>query len=265
MKVNLFVVSILITLLGLSSCVTRDQINYLQEGERIPVYADTVEFKDYQLQKGDYLYVRVLSLNEDDMVRFNGGIVNNNNTLSILNSSSDNAAARLYMYLVRENGCIEFPYVDPIYAEGLTVREVKDSLTASMQKMMSEFSVDVRLMNRTFSIIGEAGNGRYSLSKEKLNIFEALAMSGGLHTYSKVSKVQLIRETSEGTIIKTFDLRAKTIINSEYYYIQPNDVLYIPGRNSRIFGISNYVNLISVVMSTVSFGLFIYSLPKMFK
>lgn len=250
-----------LVIMSLSSCVTKRQINYLQDSSEIPVYASSVEFKDYLLQKGDYLYIRLLSLNEDDMKKFNGNVRQSN----LLNSSSsDNATMRLYMYVVEEDGCVHFPYVPSVKAEGKTVQEVQDQLSEAMKPMMLNYSVDVRLMNKTFSVVSRGGSGRYSLSKEKLNIFEALAMYGGMQTYSKVDKVQLIRETDHGTIIKTFDLRAKTIIDSEYFYIQPNDVLYIPYRNSYIFGVSNYMSLVSIVMSTISFGVFIYSIPNLF-
>ena len=118
----------------------------------------------------------------------------------------------------------------------------------------------MRLSNRTFSIIGESGAGRYTIPREKLTIFEALAMSGDLSFYAKRSNIQIIRQTENGTVVKTFDIRTKSIIDSEFYYIQPNDVIYVPFQNAKYVGASNFTNVISLVFTTVSFGMFIYSI-----
>lgn len=85
-------------------------------------------------------------------------------------------------------------------------------------------------------------------------------MSGDLKLYSKRNKVQLIRQTPDGAVVKTFDLRAKSIIDSEYYYIQPGDVLYIPFQDAKYWGAQNFTGVLSVTIATVSFGLFIYSI-----
>ncbi|HOH71383.1 MAG TPA: hypothetical protein PK552_04945, partial [Paludibacteraceae bacterium] len=112
------------------------------------------------------------------------------------------------------------------------------------------------------SVIGEAGSGRYQIPKEKLNIFQALAMSGDMSTYSDRKKIQLIRQTEQGTVVKTFDLRSKSIINSEYYYSQPNDVIYVPFDGARYFGVTHFTGILSLVISTLSFGLMIYGIVK---
>ena len=52
-------------------------------------------------------------------------------------------------------------------------------------------------------------------------------MAGDAGTYADRSKVRIIRETENGTIVKMFDLRSRNIVHSEFYYIEPNDVIYI--------------------------------------
>ena len=85
-------------------------------------------------------------------------------------------------------------------------------------------------------------------------------MSGDLSFYAKRSNIQIIRQTENGTVVKTFDIRTKSIIDSEFYYIQPNDVIYVPFQNAKYVGASNFTNVISLVFTTVSFGMFIYSI-----
>ncbi len=240
----------------LSSCVVTKKVNYLQEpGGSIPEYETDAEFEDYKLQKGDYLFIRVTTINPEESEMFNGDFVQRgSNTYN-----SDNAVMRLYMYLIDEEGMINYPYIDKIKVEGLTVREVKLLVEEKTSVLVSDPTVEVRLANRSFSVIGETGTGRYQIPKEKLTIYEALAMCGDLDMYADRKNIQLIRETPEGTIVKTFDVRSKDLINSEFYYIQPNDVIYVPFSNDRYWGASHFTSIFSITFSTLSFGLLIYS------
>lgn len=239
-----------------SSCVMSKKINYLQEGSHVPVYSDSILFEDYKLQRGDYMYIRVNSIDKESMEMFNGNVLNTN--MSFM--TPDNSTARLYLYLVEEDNCIDYPYVGRLDVVGRTLREVKLLLEEKLEGLLHGFSVDVRLANRSFSIIGEAGTGRYNIPREQLTIFEALAMSGDLSLYANRKEVHLIRQTAEGTKVMKFDLRSKSIIDSEYYYIQPNDVIYIPFDSAKHWGASHFTGVLSMAFATVSFGLFIFSI-----
>lgn len=253
-----FMMAVLAVCLLLPSCVMSHKLNYLQERDNLPEYNDSLKFEDYKLQRGDYLYVQISAIDADVANTFNGFSGNGNNLAN--NANSDNASARLYLYLVDEDDCIDYPYVGKLKVTDKTLREVKGMLETALGEMLTGFSVEVRLANRSFSILGEAGTGKYTIPKEKLTIFEALAMSGDLKMYSNRSKIQVIRQTSKGTVVKTFDIRTKSIIDSEFYYIQPNDVIYVPFTDAKAWGASHVTNVISLTMTTISFGLFIYSI-----
>lgn len=244
---------------GLTSCVFSHKLNYLQEGKKLPEYSDSLKFEDYKLQRGDFVYVNVSAVDVDMADMFNG---NSNNGYGLYGNylTSENANSRLYMYSVDEDGCIDYPYVGKIHVLDSTLRSVKLVLHDRLSTMLNGFSVEVRLANRSFSVIGEAGTGKYQIPKEKLTIFEALAMSGDLQTYAKRSKIQIIRQTSKGTVVKTFDIRTRSIVDSEFYYIQPNDVIYVPFDDAKTMGANHVTSVISLTMSTISFGLFVYSL-----
>ena len=251
---RIFIYICLVILMG--SCVMSKKINYLQEGNNVPVYNDSVSFDDYLLQRGDYIYIHVNAIDLDMADMFNGNI-------SISNMSymtPDNSTARLYLYLVDEDDCIDYPYVGKIAVAGKTLREVKLTLEEKLSGMLKGYSVDVRLANRSFSIIGESGTGRYNIPREQLTIYEALAMSGDLSLYANRKDVHLIRQTPEGTKVMKFDLRSKSIIDSEFYYIQPNDVIYIPFDGAKHWGASHFTSVLSMTFATVSLGLFVYSI-----
>ena len=253
-KAHLLVVCLLLLMLG--SCMTPREVNYLQKGRSIPQYVDTIGFSDYLLQRGDYLYVKVFSMNKTDMETFNG----QGNQMNFSQVFGDNANSRLYLYLIEEDGCIDYPFVGRVLVEGKNLRQVKLDMEAMLAEMMTLYSVEVRLANKTFSVIGESRTGRYVMNKEKLTIFEALAMSGDLDYYANRREIHVIRQTDKGTEVYKFDLRSESVIDSEYYYIQPNDVIYIPFSDSRFVGANNFSGTLSLIFSTVSFGLLIYSL-----
>lgn len=241
----------------LSSCVMSEKINYLQDSDDVPLYNDSVSFDDYLLQRGDYIYVRVNAIDMDMAEMFNGNV----SISSMTYMTPDNSTARLYLYLVEEDNCIDYPYVGKIEVAGKSLREVKLLLEEKLDGMLQGFSVDVRLANRSFSIIGESGSGRYNIPREQLTIYEALAMSGDLSLYANRKDVHIIRQGVDGeTKVMRFDLRSKSIIDSEYYYIQPNDVIYIPFDSAKHWGANHFTSVLSMTFATVSFGLFVYSI-----
>jgi len=228
----------------------------------VPAYGDTLSYEDYLLRKGDRLYIHVYSIDEKTARLFNSG---QTNTRQYARGGGAYNTSDLYTYVVDEDGDITFPTIGKQQVRGLTTREVKylleDQLSGLVKTLgnQSMLSVEVQVVQRSFSIIGPTKSGRYSLNKEKVTIFEALAMAGDLGNTADRKEVMLIREIEDSTIVKTFDLRSKDIVNSEYYYIEPNDVLYIRYMKGYSFGITHVTSTISVVASTFSFGVFIYS------
>ena len=253
----------------LSSCVTSRKVNYMQEpNRRIPAYADTLSFEDYELRIGDRLYVYVYSLDESIMKLYNaGGTSNSQMRQQMGQGGGAYGSYDLYTYLIDEEGNIDFPTIGKQYVQGKTTREVKQQLEQELGTLLQELpgyrmvSVEVSVVNRSFSVVG-AQSGRYMINKEKMTIFEALAMVGDLKEFNSRQEIKLVREKNGVTTIKTFDARSKDIINSEYYYIEPNDIIYIRQIPGYSFGINHVTTVIGVTAATISFGVFIYSLVQ---
>lgn len=264
-KIQIALFGLLIGLL--SSCVTARKVNYMQEPDRqIPSYADTLSFEDYELRIGDRMYIYVYSLDENITKMYNAGgsgsLIRQQMIQGNMSGSYD-----LYTYLVDDNGNIEFPTIGKIPVRGLTTREVKRKLEEELSKLLQEIpgystvSVEVNIVNRTFSIIG-AQSGRYVINKEKMTIFEALAMAGDLGEFNSRKEIKLVREKEGKTTIKTFDVRSKDIVNSEYYYIEPNDIIYIRQIPGYSFGINSASTALGICATTISFGVFVYSIVQ---
>ena len=254
---------------ALSSCVTARKVNYMQEPDKhIPSYADTLAFEDYQLRIGDRLYVYVYSLEETIMKMYNAGGTNASQMRQQMGYGGGTYGSYdLYTYLIDEDGNIDFPTIGKQYVQGKTTREVKKQLEQELGTLLQELpgystvSVEVNIVNRSFSVIG-AQSGRYTINKEKMTIFEALAMVGDLGEFNSRKEIKLVREKNGVTTIKTFDVRSKDIINSEYYYIEPNDIIYIRQIPGYSFGVNHVTTVIGVTAATISFGVFVYSIVQ---
>ena len=253
---------------ALSSCVTARKVNYMQKPDKeIPSYADTLSFEDYELRIGDRLYVHVYSLNEEVMKMYNAGGANASTMRQQMNQGSMGGSYDLYTYLVHEDGNIDFPTIGKVFVQGKTTREVRKELEKRLGTLLQELpgystiSVEVNVVNRSFSIIG-AQSGRYMINKEKMTIFEALAMAGDMKEFNSRKEVKLVRERNGVTTIKTFDARTEDLVNSEYYYIEPNDIIYIREMPGYSFGINHVTTVIGVTASTLSFGILIYTIVQ---
>lgn len=260
---------ILILLLPLlmASCVTSKRVNLMQEPGKngIPQYADTMSYEDYELRIGDRLYIYVYSVDErvDKMFNSSSGTIG----IQMLQGSGGvGGSYDLYTYLVQEDGCIDFPMVGRVPVRGMTTRGVKRVLEDELSSFIKSYgdyqmmSVEVKIVRRSFSVISDRGSGTFNVQKEKVTIFEALAMAGDIGDFGDRSKVRIVREKEGQTQVKEFDVRSEDIINSEFYYIEPNDVIYIQRIKGQSFGINSVTTSISVVATTLAFGGFVYGL-----
>lgn len=256
-KVYPRLILIFFLLLQLTSCITARKVNYMQKPDNtIPSYNDSLIYNDYLLSIGDKVFVKIYSTQEETNTIFNGP----SNQLISMNLDGSNPNLDLYAYSVQPNGSILFPMIGEVSVAGKNVREATRALEQAITPIYKFSSVEMRLISRYFSVIGGGRSGRYPILREKINIFQALAMAGDIGDFGDRSKVRILRETENGTIVKTFDIRSEDIIHSEYFYIQPNDVIYIQSLDEQFFSILSFPSLLATVISTISMGAFLYNI-----
>jgi len=221
----------------------------LQESDRLPQYAKA-EMERYKIQVDDELLIKVLSMNDEATAIFNGG-------------ASTTGAAR-NTYRVYTDGTIDLPFISRIQVRGLTLAQAKEKIQAEVKKFIVDAEVVVALANNYFYVLGDAGKGSFLLYKEKITIFQAMAMSGGIDRLGNRKNIYLLRKGANGkTQIKEFDLRTTTIIDSEFYYIQPNDIVYVPPAGERFFRMDSFGSVLGVISTSFSFFFLIYGITKL--
>ena len=244
----------LVWLLLASSCITNKSMTYLQDSDKLPQYPK-VPYTYYRIQKNDQLVIRLLSLNEE--------------ATAIFNMQSTSATSTTgYTYRVYDDGTIDIPFVDNIPVAGLTIREASKVIEARLKDFVPDAMVKVALANDNFYILGLSGaKGAFPLYKEKLNIFQALALTDNVATNADRKRVRLIRPNADGgrPIVKEFDLRTISIIDSEYYYVQPNDVLYLGPIKGDFWKIENYSSAVGTLSTSLNFLVTVLNLGLTFK
>jgi polysaccharide export outer membrane protein len=236
----------MISLLG--SCISQNKIKLLQDKSVKEVSNNFINSKrtTYKIQSGDHLYVKVYSVDPKTSKFFQTDFPTlMNPTYLYLNS-----------YVVDEEGFINFSFVDKMYVKGLTVPEVKTLIQKTLSEYFKETTVVVKLVNFQVAILGEVNNpGDYTIDKDQINIFQALGLAGGIKDFANIKKITLVRQTTTGSDIQHLDLSDNKILSSDYYYLMPNDVIYIEPLNIKSYAYNKfpYELLISIVTTAAVF------------
>jgi len=209
----------------------------LQDNLAIPKY-ETSNYKDYKIQINDELIYRLITTDE--------------NMSKLLSSGTSTSSQNMLSYRVYTDGTVDLPFVSHILVAGLTLNEASKVIQARFKEIIPDAIVKLSLSNKTFTVIGDVGSGVFPIYKEKLTIFQAISMFGDFNESSDRRHIRIIRDTEKGTQILEFDIRPKNIIDSKYYYVYPNDIIYIKKDSSSFYKISNFGSLIGIISYSLS-------------
>ncbi|OJV42577.1 MAG: hypothetical protein BGO29_11915 [Bacteroidales bacterium 36-12] len=230
---------LLLSILLLNSCYSYRNVGLLQEGNKdLPTY-QSEPYEDYRIKINDELLIRLITLDQDMsklIIGSEGG------------ASSQNALS----YRVYTDGTVDFPFIKNIHVADLTIAEASMVIENRFKEIIPDAEIKLTLANKSFTVIGEAGAGVFPIIKDRMTLFQALSMSGEIKNTGDFAKVKIIRETSEGVKTLDFDIRPISIINSKYYYIYPNDIIYVRKSPSSFYDIDNYSSFISLISTSLS-------------
>lgn len=246
--------------LGLSSCITNKQTDLLQD-IKLKNPELTVRPEEYKIIPGDQLSIAVYAW-DDETVRMFSGYIPRFRREGLNESTGVNVGAQsrglenmggIRPVTVYADGTITFPYIGKLYVQGLTLLQVRSLISQRLDAFSEGTTADVTLANRYFSILGEAGARRITMPNTSMTILQALSIAGNIGPYGDRSKVTVIRQNATGSTTKTFDLRSKDIIDTEFYYIQPNDVIYIPQTSKKFLGsTTSFAGVFGLLLSVAS-------------
>ena len=227
MKNFLFTLVLLASLVLLGGCSGSKEVAYFQNIDSVSLAASRGLY-DAKIMPKDELTITVNTIDPTASAPFNLSVSNSVGTSGQLASGSGS----LQGYLVDNDGNINFPKVGVLHVVGLTKNQCQDLIRS---KISSYFNVNenpivtVRMSSYRVTVIGEVGAPRVvPVTTEKINIMEALASCGDLTIYGKRNNVILIREDAKGEkSYHRLNLNDANLLNSPYYYLQQNDMVYV--------------------------------------
>lgn len=230
-----------------SSCVPQKKIKYLQVKEDAELISNFKNERkiEYKIQPGDNLYIKVVSIDEKTSSLFNTA------DSRYANAMNSDAGVYLNSYTVNEEGYVDFPLIGKVLVKNLTVEEVKDELQGSLNEYLKEVVVIVKMVNFYITMIGEFHRpGEYRIYQDELNIFEAISMAGDLTDFANRNEVKLVRQTKEGSKIINIDLTERDILSSDYFFLMPNDIIYVEPLKGKQFTFAQFPY--GIVFSAIS-------------
>lgn len=242
----------------LASCTSYKSVPYLQNSDEINPDYGTLQPYDARIMPKDLLVITVNTTDPQAAAPFNLTV---QTPYNVSQGGSLTSQGALQQYLVDNAGNINFPVLGSLHLGGLTKNQAETLITERLGTYLKETPVvTVRMVNYKISVMGEVAHpGTFTVSNEKINVLEALAMAGDLTIYGIRDNVKLIREDEQGRrSIYTLNLNDANLVLSPYYYMQQNDILYVTpnkakAKNSDIGNSTTlWVSAISIMVSIAS-------------
>ena len=236
MNRNTFLFSVIVLVsLAVSSCRQQEPIAYIADAQREQAQRILNEYTT-SIHAGDQLHIEVMSVDAESVMPFNletsrsVKVGNQQVNPSQYSSRGTNGVSVSNTYLVDEYGSFPFPILGIIHAEGLT----PDSLSHYIQNRLrvegyvKDATVNTRIQNFRVTVTGEVAKpALYHVLGERLTILEALALSGDMTIYGQRTNVKVIRSVQGQQVIGELDLTKYDFLDSPFYYLQPNDIVYV--------------------------------------
>ncbi|RYF22888.1 MAG: hypothetical protein EOO42_08100 [Flavobacteriales bacterium] len=210
----------------LASCATTKKVSYFQDipltgGSQIKTMAT---FTEPLIQVDDILAIQIFSIDPQSTQ-----VVNQASSQSTLGgNSATNTTQVVAGFLVDKNGEVELVGLGKIKLAGLTTYQAKNLVREKAETLYKKPSVEVRFVNFKVTVLGEVNRPAvYTMPNEKVTFFDALGLAGDMTIFGKRENVLLIRDNGGKKEFIRFDLNSTDLINSPYFYLKQNDVIYV--------------------------------------
>jgi polysaccharide biosynthesis/export protein len=224
---------VLSVILTLTSCVSQKKVRLIQEkvDKEMKGQFENPRASTYRIQVGDNLYIRVYSVDPKTSKFFQSDFPYlMNSTYQYLNT-----------YVVDEFGYVSFSFIEKLYVKGLSIQEVQQAIQTQLNEYFKEATAYVKLVNFQVGVLGEVNSpGNFTVEQEQITIFQAIGLAGGVTDYGNYAAAKLIRQTPAGSEVTLLDLTDNRVLESPYYFMMPNDVLYIEPRTGKSWAYSQF-------------------------
>ena len=232
---------------ALSGCTSAKDIHYFQDIDQFQTHKIEAEYEPV-IMKDDKLQIIISGPDKSVVMPYNF-------TLTNATPGSYSSVQSVIPYLVDSNGDIDMPGLGRIHVEGMQRTELVDHITNMLieRGLVKEPVVSVSFLNYRITVLGEVRSpGTYTVPSERVTILQALGMAGDLLITADRHDILLIRDVDGKQTHYKIDLRESSILNSEYFYMHQNDVLYVPQSAQRIASGTTATSLWSIILSSLT-------------
>jgi len=217
MKVRNYTAGVIFISLFVVSCVPTRQLKYFNDINNVeePVINPRTQ---KMIMPFDKLFIKVLSIDPQTSQIFNS-------SEEMRYGSGNNGVIG---YLVDESGNINFPFVGNIKVVSLTTSQAAEKIQVALTDYVTNTSIIVKYIDNQITVIGEVQRqGIYSFTQDKLNIYEAIGLGGGITRYGDRKNIILVRNQEDKIMHFRLNLSNSMIADNAAYYILPNDVIVV--------------------------------------
>lgn len=242
---------ILFIICFISGCTTKKDILYFQDIDQTnPI---ELNFETPKIQAYDILKITVGALEPSAVIPYN-------KTSTAAANASNLELMRLEGYEVSKNRTIEFPQLGTVSVQNQTPFQLATNIKKQLETggHLIEPVVNVRLINAKFTVLGEVANpGTYNFTESKLTLLQAIGLAGDLTINGKRKNIKLIREINQERTVLHIDLTTSDWMNSDSYYVFPNDIIIIDPNNPKvksagfIGNLGTAISVVSVLLSSI--------------
>ncbi|WP_207511670.1 polysaccharide biosynthesis/export family protein [Longitalea luteola] len=243
----------IVVVLFMGSCTStkkaREELKYLDGNLNIPPNLE-VPAKEIAIQKGDLLSIYVYSDNPE--------------ATAIFNQQVTKTGGGVPGYLVDQQGNIRFQTLGELHVEGLTKKQLMDTMDAKLKVYLTNPYTDIRFLNFHVNVLGEVNKpGPYSIPEEKLTILELIGLAGDLTLYGRRDNILVIREKEGKREFGYINLKDPKIFQSPYFNLQQNDVVMVQANKRKQTGTEQQLvrnlTILSAIASIVSVAALVYN------
>lgn len=258
--VKFYKISGIVAAIFFASCTNTKNIVYFDDVKDTTFYS-TGDNNPTPLQPNNILSINISSANAEASIPFNQNSNYGNRATTATGSSTEAGG-----YLINADGNILLPVLGSVKAAGLTKKQLQENITNLIlsKKLLVNPLVEIRLLNYEVTVLGEVARPTViTVPSENISLLKAIGLAGDLTIYGKRENVLLIRDEGGKKKTRHINLNSPDFFNSPYYYLQPNDVVYVAPNKTKMLQATRNPQLVPIVLSGLS--VFIIVLDRLIK
>jgi polysaccharide export outer membrane protein len=245
-------IAFFVAVLIFESCTSQKELMYLSNLDTTAQQQFfPMERPDYRIQYQDILYVDIFTMNLEMNDLLNPGSSSANPSYMYREGSG----AYLFGYTVSNSGTITLPILGEVMVYGLTTDGVKIAVEKRAKEYLKDAVINIKILSFKFTVIGEVNRpGTFTNYNNQLTVLEAIAISGDITDYGNRKRVLVVRPTKEGTYTYRINLQDKNLLQSQGYFLLPNDIVIVEPIKSKPFQLNLPTTslIITTTLTTIS-------------